>query len=57
MNTNVQSRLSAITIVIGLALMIFKIYSDSEPGLIPLVLVIGGIAWYVVTRLRASARE
>ena len=31
--------LSALTVVIGFVLMIGKIYADSEPGAIPLLLV------------------
>lgn len=47
-----QVRLSMITIAIGLVLMTGKIYADSEPGLIPLLLVVLGIGWHVVARAR-----
>ena len=46
--------LSALTIAIGLVLMIGKIYADSEPGAIPLLLVAFGIGWHCFARLRKS---
>ena len=55
--TNVHAGISIIVTVVGLALMIFKIYEDSEPGLIPLLLVLGGVAWYLITRLRNPAQQ
>lgn len=37
---------------IGFVLMIGKIYADSEPGAIPLALVLIGVGWYFIARLR-----
>jgi hypothetical protein len=34
-----------------------KIYADSEPGAIPLMLIVLGSAWYLITRVRARARR
>lgn len=48
----VQTGLSILTIVIGIVLMIGKIYADSEPGAIPLLLTIFGTGWYFITRLK-----
>lgn len=57
MNTPEQRRvhqiLSILLIVVGLVLMIGKIYADSEPGLIPILLVLAGAARYVAARVRA----
>ena len=50
-----QARLALITIAIGAVLMAGKIYADSEPGAIPLLLVVGGVAWYCVARVRRRA--
>ena len=50
----VQARLSLLTVVIGAVLMAGKIYADSEPGLIPLLLVASGIGWYFITRVRRA---
>ena len=50
----VQQMLSALTIVIGFVLMSGKIYADSEPGAIPILLVVLGTGWYLVARVRAG---
>ena len=41
---------------IGAVLLAYMVYAEGEPGLLPLVLVMGGLAWYVVARVR-SRRE
>ena len=48
-----QTRIAVAVIVIGALLMAFQIYSDSEPGAIPLFLVVSGIAWYLIARARS----
>lgn len=52
-----HARISAITIAIGLALMARQMYADSEPGAIPLLLVVLGIGWYSVTRIRMRSHR
>lgn len=49
---HVHATLSATVIAIGAVLMAGKIYADSEPGLIPLVLVVSGIVWRTITAVR-----
>jgi hypothetical protein len=44
--------LSVLTLVIGVALMARQMYADDEPGAIPLLLVVVGIGWLLVTRAR-----
>ena len=51
----VQKLLSALTVVIGFVLMSGKIYADSEPGAIPMLLVVLGAGWYLVTRARTRS--
>jgi hypothetical protein len=53
----VQKILSALTIAIGLVLMSGKIYADSEPGAIPILLVVLGTGWYLLSRVRAGSRR
>jgi hypothetical protein len=53
----VQKVLSALTVAIGFVLMSGKIYSDSEPGAIPLLLIVLGTGWYLVARVRARSRR
>jgi len=43
---------SAIVMASGLALMAFKIRADSEPGAIPLALVLLGAGWHVLAWMR-----
>jgi hypothetical protein len=47
---------SALLTAIGVLLAAFKIVEDSEPGLIPLVLVALGIAWHVTARRRFPSK-
>lgn len=52
-----QKRLSILTLAIGLVLMVGKIYADSEPGAIPLLLVVVGLGWYFITRVRTQSHH
>ena len=45
-----QKLIAFFTMLIGAILMIFKIYADSEPGLIPLVLVVVGALWFFILK-------
>ncbi len=40
-------------VAVGAALMAFKIVEDSEPGALPLLLVLVGGAWYLIGRRRS----
>jgi len=53
----IHARISAIVIAIGVVLMIAKIYTDSEPGGIPILLVLLGLGWYFVARLRIRSHH
>ena len=53
----VHKILSALTIAIGFVLMLGKIYADSEPGAIPILLVVLGMGWYFITRARARSHR
>ena len=48
---------SSLLIAIGLVLMAGKIVFDSEPGAIPLLLVILGVAWLLIARARARRQS
>lgn len=58
MNTLEQLKLykliSAVTIAIGIVLLIYMISVESEPGAIPLLLVTLGAGCYGITRFRIS---
>jgi hypothetical protein len=49
--------LSVVTIAIGFVLMMAKIYADSEPGAIPILLVVLGMGWYFITRVRTQSHH
>lgn len=53
----VHTILSVLTTVIGLVLMIYMIYVESEPGAIPLLLVVFGTGWYLITRVRIRSHH
>lgn len=50
-----QTWISAAILVIGLALMAFMIRTESEPGALPLALVLIAGVWLVVARKRARS--
>ncbi|MEL7833191.1 hypothetical protein [Fodinibius sp. Rm-B-1B1-1] len=54
---NTHTILSILITVIGLALMVFMITVESEPGAIPLLLIVIGIGWYVISRFRMRSQQ
>ena len=52
-----HTRLSVLTIVIGVALMIMMIVVEDEPGAIPLLLIVLGTGWFFVTRFLVRSRH
>lgn len=52
----VHTALSLLTIVLGVALLIYMITVEDEPGALPLALTLGGIAWLVIARMRLKPR-
>jgi len=52
-----QQIASAVMLALGLLLMAIKIRADSEPGALPLALVVLGLAWHVLARMRRRARR
>jgi hypothetical protein len=57
MPTRVQKIISAAVGLTGLALMAMMIAMESEPGLIPLVLVLAGAIGYAVAQLHGKRRR
>lgn len=47
----VHSVLSLVTLGAGVILLTYMISVESEPGAIPLLLVVVGIGWYTVARV------
>lgn len=54
---DVQAVLSALTVVLGVALLVYMVTVESEPGAIPLLLIAAGTGWFLVIRRRARAHS
>ncbi|HEX2149215.1 MAG TPA: PEP-CTERM sorting domain-containing protein [Actinomycetota bacterium] len=54
---DIQAVLSALTVVLGVALLVYMVTVESEPGAIPLLLIAVGTGWFLVTRRRARAHS
>ena len=49
--------LSKLIMVVGFLLLVFMIYTEDEPGAIPLFLVLVGTGWYFITRFRMRSQR
>lgn len=49
--------MSVVAMAVGFVLMAFKIYADSEPGAIPLALIVLGAGSYFAARARIRSRQ
>lgn len=56
-NQKAHARLSALTVLIGVALLIYMITVEDEPGALPLLLIVVGSGWYFITRNRFRSHE
>lgn len=46
---------AALTVVIGVVLVLYMVVAEGEPGAIPLLLVGGGVSWHLIMRTRRRA--
>ena len=53
---NIHAFVAVLVIIVGFVLMIGKIVADSEPGGIPILLVLLGTGWYFIQRTRSRSR-
>lgn len=47
-----QLKISALVLILGVVLAAGKIYADSEPGAVPLLMILIGAIWQAVARVR-----
>jgi hypothetical protein len=47
-----QTLLPKLIMVVGILVMVYKIFADSEPGAIPLLVILVGAIWYFVKRVQ-----
>lgn len=52
-----QKIFAMITLAIGLALMIFMITVEDEPGALPLLMIIIGAVWFYILRAKVKAQK
>lgn len=50
-----QQKLSLIVIALGLVLLAYMVTVESEPGAIPLAMIVLGSAWHLVARAKARS--
>ena len=48
---------SVLTICIGAVLLIYMIAVEDEPGALPLILLIIGVIWFVITKYQIKKRD
>lgn len=53
----IQSLLSVLLAVIGIVLMTFMIIVESEPGALPLLLILVGAGWYFITKFKIELQH
>lgn len=56
-NRKVHAVLSALTVAVGILLLIYMITVEDEPGALPLLLVVLGSGWYFINRARSRAQD
>lgn len=52
---NAQRMLSLVTMAVGVLLLVFMITVEDEPGALPLALLVGGSAWFMILRRRTRS--
>jgi hypothetical protein len=51
----IQAWMAATVTAVGIALMLGMMYWESEPGALPLALILGGGIWWFIARRRSRA--
>ncbi|MBT3254656.1 MAG: hypothetical protein HN995_12130 [Candidatus Marinimicrobia bacterium] len=46
-----------IFVVLGISLMIYMIIFEDEPGGIPILMILFGAGWYLVSRIRSKSNN
>jgi hypothetical protein len=49
--------LSALTVALGVLLLIYMVVVEDEPGAVPLLLIVLGGGWYLTTRAKFRSQE
>ena len=49
-NLKIYTALSILTLLLGIALLIYMVTVEDEPGALPLFLILAGTGWYLYLR-------
>lgn len=49
--------ISILITVIGITLMMYMVIVEDEPGAIPLLLIVTGSGWYLITRSKMRSKK
>jgi predicted MFS family arabinose efflux permease len=50
----INRALSVVLILLGLVLLVYMIVVEDEPGALPLLFIIAGTIWLMITRIQAK---
>ncbi|PKD43857.1 hypothetical protein [Rhodohalobacter barkolensis] len=50
-----QKIFSIVIIMLGIALLTYMVVVEYEPGAIPLLMIVAGTGWYLITRSRIKS--
>ena len=53
----VHKILSVIVTLIGVALLVFMITQEGEPGAVPLIMITAGIGWFLASGYYSRSRQ
>ena len=53
----IHARLSLLTLALGIVVMLATMYLESEPGALPLLVVVLSLGWHVITRVRMRSQQ
>lgn len=54
---NIRTLVAMVIIIVGFVLMIGKMVVDSEPGAIPILLILVGTGWFFIQRIRRRSHQ
>jgi len=57
MSRRINHTLSLLMITLGVFLLAYMILIEDEPGAIPLLMIIIGVCWYLVTKRSLKSQE
>jgi hypothetical protein len=50
LKSKMSKMLSLLTVFLGIVLLIYMIMVEDEPGALPLLLIVTGVVWFIISR-------